>query len=334
MIVNTVKKTYPTWFSELSRFTRSHTGKALWQLVNTIIPFMVLWVVMVYLIMQDYSYWFVLGIALLTGGLQVRIFIFFHDSCHGSFFSTRKANRVVGYITGILTFTPFEEWRRLHNLHHATSGDLDRRGIGDIWTMTVVEYKAASRGRRIIYRIFRNPLVLFGLGPIFLFLFSMRIAHKESKTEERRSVVLTNTILLFVVAILSWLMGFTTYLMIQIPVLVFAGMIGIWLFYIQHQFEDAYWTRSLEWDFLDSALSGSSYYKLPGILQWLTGNIGFHHIHHLRPRIPNYNLQKCHDSIQVLREVQPLTIGKSIRSIRLNLWDEEVGKMVSFAAVK
>ncbi len=324
----------PSWLSELSYYSKSHAGKALWQLTNTVIPYLALWAGMIFLSTNGYSYWFTLVLSLAAAGFMVRTFILFHDCCHGSLFPSRKANTIVGYLTGILTFTPFEEWRRLHNVHHATSGNLERRGTGDIWTMTVKEYRAAGKGKRFAYRMVRNPVILFGLGPIFLFLYSNRFAHKGAKWVEWRSVVLTNLALAIIVLSLGWLIGFKTYLSIQIPVLFFGGLIGIWLFYVQHQYEGTYWARNEEWNLVQSALNGSSFYKLPKVFQWLTGNIGFHHIHHLRPRIPNYNLEKCNTSIPALQNIKPLTLKRSLRSINLHLWDEDKQKMVSFRSLK
>jgi len=334
MSVNTATSPNPSWISELSQYSKSHNGKALWQLMNTIIPYLILWGLMATLMLKGYSYWVVLGITLPASGFMVRTFILFHDCCHGSFFKSRRANKIIGYITGILTFTPFEEWRRLHNVHHATSGDLDHRGVGDVWTMTVNEYESAGKGRRLGYRLFRHPLVMFGLGPIYLFLITNRVTHRESKRDERRSVWITNLSLIAVIISLSSLIGFKNYLLIQMPILLFAGALGIWLFFVQHQYEDAYWTKNEDWNLLYSAMNGSSFYKLPRVLQWITGNIGFHHIHHLRPRIPNYHLQNCNENVHALKQVPPLTIKKSLRSLGLHLWDEEQQKLVSFGSLK
>ncbi len=334
MITNTAGNPGPSWISELSQYSISHTGKALWQLVNTIIPYLFLWGLMAALMLNGYSYWLVLGLSLPAAGFMVRTFILFHDCCHGSFFKSRKANKIGGYITGLLTFTPFEEWRRAHNMHHATSGDLDHRGVGDVWTMTLKEYQSAGKGKRIGYRLFRHPLVMFGLGPIYLFLISNRVAHRDSKSAEIRSVWITNVSLIVVATGISSQIGFTNYLLIQLPILFFAGALGIWLFFVQHQYEEAYWTNNENWNLLNSALNGSSYYKLPRFLQWISGNIGFHHIHHLRPRIPNYHLQTCNENVGALKKIPPLTLKKSLRSLGLHLWDEEQQKLVSFGSVK
>jgi omega-6 fatty acid desaturase (delta-12 desaturase) len=286
--------------------------------------------VMVISFQSGYSYWLILALTIPTGGILVRLFILFHDCCHGSFFESRRANTVLGYVTGILAFTAFEDWRRAHNRHHVTAGNLDRRGVGDIWTMTTDEYRAAPRLTRLAYRIYRNPFFLFGPGAMLLFLVIQRFSKKDAGKRARRSVLITNLALLLILVAAGSTIGFKTYLLIQLPVLMIAGGVGLWLFYVQHQFEDAYWVRNDSWDPLSVALQGSSYYKLPKILQWVTGNIGLHHIHHVQPKIPNYNLQRCYDEIPALQTVKSITLNASIRSLRLALYDETAKKMVSF----
>ena len=328
------QKTKPDWYQEIAKYRRSNHRKAIWQLINTFIPYFALWGVMIYTIQHDYSRWITVALAGIAAGFLIRIFIFFHDCCHSSFFATPSANRLLGYISGILTFTPYENWRRSHGIHHATAGDLDRRGVGDVWTMTVEEYLAAPRLKRLGYRLFRNPLVMFGLGPAIIFLIANRFSSKGSKKKERNSVIITNIAILAIIIIASLTIGFWQYLLIQLSIMVFASIMGVWLFYIQHQFEGVYWARHQVWDQLKAALEGSSYYKLPALLQWFTGNIGLHHIHHVNPRIPNYNLQQCFDSISALQAVEPLTILKSLKSLRMNLWDEKQQKLVSFRSLK
>ena len=288
---------------------------------------------MVYTINTGVSYWVTLALAVVAAAFLVRIFIFFHDCCHGSFFSSSRANTALGYITGIATFTPFHSWRRSHARHHATSGNLDRRGVGDIWTMTVEEYQAAPRRTRVAYRLYRNPLFMFGFGPAVSFLIAQRFFTKEAKRRERVSVLITNLAILAIVVLASLTIGFWTYVLIQLPVILVAGAAGIWLFYVQHQYEGVYWARGESWSLAKAALEGSSYYRLPKVLQWFTGNIGLHHIHHLRPRIPNYRLQECYDQVPAMQAVQPLTIGKSLKSLRMNLWDEEQQELVSFRSL-
>lgn len=321
------------WFRSLSKYEKPHLGKAIGQLLNTFIPYIALWVIMVMMIQNNVSYWYVLPLIVIAAGLVVRIFIFFHDCGHGSFFASHRANRILGYISGIIAFTPYDEWRHSHAGHHTTSGDLDRRGMGDVWTMTVEEYLASSPSKRFRYRIFRNPFVLFVLGPPVMFLITHRFPKGYGK-RQLQSVLITNVALLAIVVLASLTIGLRTYLLIQLPIISLAGAAGIWLFYVQHQFEGVTWTHHEEWDPIRAALNDSSYYKLPKVLQWFTGNIGLHHIHHLRARIPNYNLQQCYDEVPELQIAEPLTIRRSLKSPFLNLWDENEQRMVSFKALK
>ena len=322
------------WYRSLSKYEKPHLAKATWQLLNTFVPYIALWTLMVGMLHRGVSYAFVLPLAILAAGLLVRIFIFFHDGCHGSFFASRRANRILGYVCGILTFTPYEDWRRPHAEHHATTGNLERRGVGDIWTLTVEEYLARPRWVRFAYRFFRNPLFLFVVAPMFMFLIVQRFPHKRAGKRERSSVTLTNVAILLVVALASLTIGLRTYLLIQIPIITVAGSIGMWLFYVQHQFEPVYWAHQPQWNPMSAALAGSSYYKLPKVLQWFSGNIGLHHIHHLRPRIPNYNLQQCYNEVHILQAVETLTLGRSLRSMFLHLWDESQQKLVSFRSAR
>jgi acyl-lipid omega-6 desaturase (Delta-12 desaturase) len=324
----------PAWYRSVAKYAGSNLRKSLWQLLDTFIPYFALWAAMIYTVQQGFSYWITLTLAVAAGGILVRIFILFHDCAHGSFFASRRANTILGYVSGILTFTPFEDWRHAHILHHATAGDLDRRGVGDIWTMTTAEYLAAPLRKRLAYRIYRNPLVLFGLGPVLLFLLFQRFSRKGVGKRQRKSVLFTNMALLLVVGAATWTIGFQTYLLIQLPVIVIGGSLGLWLFYIQHQFENAYWVRHEIWDPMKVALEGSSYFKLPKILQWFSGNIGLHHIHHVRPSIPNYNLQQCCDEIPVFQAVKAITLRTSLRSLRLGLYDSEKKSVVSFRSLK
>jgi len=288
---------------------------------------------MIITVQRRYPYWTTLVLATVAGGMLVRVFILFHDCCHGSFFASRSANTIFGYVTGILTFTAFEDWRYAHNRHHATAGDLDRRGVGDIWTMTTEQYVTAPGLKRFGYRIYRNPFILLGPGAVLLFLIFQRFSKKGAGKSARNSVVITNLALLFLLAVAASTIGVRTYLMIQLPVIAIGGGIGLWLFYIQHQFEDVYWVRHGSWNPLSVALHGSSYFKLPKVLQWFTGNIGLHHIHHVRPTIPNYNLQQCYNEVPALQAVKAITLKASIRSLRLSLYDEKSKKLVGFSCV-
>jgi omega-6 fatty acid desaturase (delta-12 desaturase) len=319
------------WQSAVRDHARADDRRALIQVLNTLIPYVGLWVVMYYSL--SVSYLLTLLLTVPAAGLMVRLFIQFHDAGHGSFFSSPKANETWGIITGLLTFTPFHEWRHCHAIHHATAGDLDRRGLGDVVTLTLEEYRALSPFGRLRYRLYRHPLVMFGLGPIFTFLISNRYTHQGASSRDRGSVVMTNLGLAALVVILGLAMGWKNYLMIQIPVLWLAGAAGIWLFYVQHQFEGVYWKRHPEWDYAEAALLGSSYYRLPRILQWFSGNIGIHHIHHLSSRIPNYRLQNCYDATPEFH-VAPITLRTSLRSLRFRFYDEANARLIGFREVR
>lgn len=327
-------KKMPEWFAATAQYEVPSLKRAVWQLLDTFVPYFALWAVMVYTVKAHYPYWVTFALSLVAAGLLVRMFILFHDCCHGSFFASRRANTVLGTVAGFLTFTPFKDWRRDHNIHHATVGDLDRRGVGDVLTMTVAEYLAASPLRRLLYRAYRNPFVMFGLGPLWVFLIKFRFYSKATKHPERVSILLTDLAIALIVGVSSWTMGLKTYLLIQLPVILVGGALGVWLFYVQHQYEKTYWAPHPAWDDLSASLKGSSYYRLPKLFQWFSGNIGLHHIHHLRPRIPNYNLQRCYDEMEALRAVEPLTVGRSFRSLFLHLWDEEGQRMVGFGALR
>jgi omega-6 fatty acid desaturase (delta-12 desaturase) len=233
-----------------------------------------------------------------------------------------------------LTFTPYHRWRYDHAVHHATAANLDKRGMGDVWTLTVEEYLAASPWQRFAYRVFRNPLVMFTVGPFVAFVISQRFVQGATGKRERYSVYWTNLALLGMAVALSLALGLRAYLLIQLPIMILAGSAGVWLFYVQHQFEDTYWERQAEWDFTSAALEGSSFYKLPRVLQWFSGNIGFHHVHHLSPRTPNYYLEKCHRENPLFQDVEPLTLRASLKSPTLHLWDEEHGRLVGFGYLK
>ncbi len=320
----------PDWVAGMARFEKPNARRAAIQLVNTMLPYFSLIALMVISVARAWPYWISLLIALPAGGFLVRLFIFFHDCCHGSFLASRKAMDRLGALLGVLTFTPYGDWRHSHGIHHTTSGNLDRRGVGDVWTMTLDEYRAAPWQKRLGYRLFRHPLVMFGLGPLFAFVVSQRFPSKGAGKRQVLSVIGTDIALLAIAVIASLTIGLRTYLLVQMPVMFFAGFGGIWLFYVQHQFDPAYWARSGDWQAQQAAMAGSSFYKLPALLQWFSGNIGLHHIHHLRPRIPNYNLQECYDSTPEVRTVAPLSLGKSFQSIRLNLWDEAQRRLISF----
>ncbi len=320
------------WKKLVAEFQKPSTGRALWQIVNTLVPYALLWYLM-YLSLAV-SWWLTVPLAMLAGAFLVRVFIIFHDCGHGSFLKSHRANDIVGFIAGILTFTPYYHWRWEHAIHHASAGDLDKRGTGDVWTMTVQEYLESSRWKRFAYRLARNPIVLFVVAPLFLFVIQQRFPSPKANPRERRSVHWMNLTILGMAAALSWIFGIVPYLLIHLTVMAVAGGVGVWMFYVQHQFEDVYWERTEEWDYTAAALQGSSFYKLPKILQWFSGNIGFHHIHHLSSRIPNYNLERCHRSHPLFRDVKPITMRSSLKSFRLRLWDEKLKKLVSFRHIR
>ena len=322
------------WYTAFAAYEAPSLGRAVWQLANTIVPYLGLWGLMGFLMLRGYPYWMTLALTVPAAAFLIRIFIFFHDCCHGSFLASDRANRIVGTVCGLLTFTPFADWRRAHAAHHATAGDLDRRGTGDVWTMTVEEYLAAPRLRRLAYRFLRNPVVMFGFVPTTLSLICHRFPHRGAGRRERRSVLFTNLAMAGTLAAAAMTIGVGPYLSIQLPVSIITGTVGVWLFYVQHQFDGVYWSRHEDWDPLRAALEGSSYYKLPKVLQWCTGNIGLHHIHHARPGVPNYNLQRCHDGVARVKAVEPLTLWKSLGSLRMNLWDEQAGRLVSFRSIQ
>jgi omega-6 fatty acid desaturase (delta-12 desaturase) len=280
------------------------------------------------------SYAITLVLTVPAAGFLVRIFIIMHDCGHGSFFKSRRANQFWGFVTGLLTFVPSYSWSHEHAKHHAAAGNLDNRGDGDVWTLTLQEYLAFPRWKRMWYRIYRNPVVMFGVGPLYLFLIRYRFWRRRDSPRARWSTIRTNVALLGIVLVMSLTLGLKAYLMIQLPILLLGATAGVWLFYVQHQFEGTYWERREKWSFVREALEGSSFYKLPRVLQWCTGNIGFHHVHHLSPRIPNYHLQKCHESHAMFTAVKPLTLWSSWQSLAFRLWDEEEKKLVSYGYIR
>lgn len=320
------------WKRTVAAYRKPVLRSSVWQLANSLVPYLALWALMIWTL--SVSYWITLPLALCAAGFLVRIFIIFHDCGHGSFFRSRRANRVIEFVTGVLTFTPYGQWRYEHALHHATSGDLDRRGAGEIWTLTVQEYLQATRWRRFSYRLSRNPFVLFGIAPLYVFLIQQRFPSRNIGQRERRGVYWTNASLLTIAILMSLTIGIKAYVLIQLPVIMFAAMAGVWLFYVQHQFEGVQWKRREEWDFAEAALGGSSYYKLPKFLQWFTGNIGFHHIHHLSPAIPNYNLERCHRENPMFQNVKAVTLWSSMRAFSFRLWDEQRQQLVGYRRLR
>jgi len=324
----------PQWYNALAKYAKPDNRIAVWQLSSTLLLYFALLALMLFTVRNGYSYALTLAIGALAAAVFVRIFIFFHDCTHGCFVHSPRWNRNIGYLCGLLTFTAFNDWRRSHSAHHMTAGDLDRRGAGDITTMTVDEYTAASPWQQLAYRIYRNPAIMFTIGPAYYFLLRNRWPSPGAHRSDLYSVVFTDIGLLAIALLASWAFGFKTYILVQLPVLLIAATFGVWLFYVQHQFQGVYWARHNEWDPWKAALQGASFYRLPKMLQWLTGNIGLHHVHHARPGIPNYLLQQCYDEIAELRAVKPLTIRNSLNCVRLNLYDEKGKKLVSFRSLK
>ena len=312
----------------LQAYAQPHLGRSLTQIVTSLVPYLALLVVMYRMI--DVSLGVVLLLAIPAAGFQVRTFIVFHDCTHGSFLPSKRANAWLGALLGLIVLAPYRRWRHDHAVHHATAGDLNRRGVGDILTLTVAEYEARSRRGRFAYRLLRHPLVMFGIGPIFAMMIGPRIATRSQRPRLRHSVLLTDLSLALVIGGLCWLMGWKDFLVVWAPPSLLAGAIGIWLFYVQHQFEDAYWKDSTDWSYVDAALHGSSYLKLPKVLQFFSGNIGLHHVHHLNAKIPNYNLQRAHDENPIFHDVPVLTLRDGLRAVHLKLWDESRGTLITF----
>lgn len=321
------------WSVTVAKYKRPSVLKSCWQMANSLLPFLGIWYLM-YLSCAWY-YWLTLLLALPAAGFLVRIFIIQHDCGHHSFFRNRLANDLLGFACGVITLTPYHLWRRAHARHHVSSGNLDHRGYGDVGILTVAEYLARSRWDRLRYRLYRHPLFMFFLGACFQFIILQRFTTgvPHSWRRERRSVHATNLGILAVLGAAWWTIGLPKFLLIQAPISVLGAAVGVWLFYVQHQYENAYWQPQKSWDFTTSALEGSSYYRLPPVLQWFTGNIGFHHIHHLNSRIPNYNLPACYAAEPAFRQAVTLGFWESLKCASLKLWDERLQRMVTLAEV-
>jgi omega-6 fatty acid desaturase (delta-12 desaturase) len=312
----------------LDLYAKPRLNRSLLDLATSVVPYLVLLTAMFFALRV--SVLLSLALVLPASGFLIRAFIVFHDCTHGSFLRSRRANNLLGGVIGLLVWLPFRGWQHEHAVHHATAGDLDRRGIGDIKTLTVAEYRALPSSRRIGYRLFRNPAVMFGLGWLLVLLLKPRFVPHGASRRIRNSVLGTNLLLAGIVGALCLTLGWRDYLLIQGPVFLVTGAVGIWLFYVQHQFEDTYWQAHADWRYDHAALQGSSYLKLPGLLRFFTGNIGFHHVHHLSVGIPNYNLQEAHEKTPRLQAVPELRLADALRATRLKLWDEGSGRLVTF----
>ncbi|MCA9267174.1 MAG: fatty acid desaturase [Planctomycetales bacterium] len=324
----------PEWSKTIGKYNHADVRKSVWQIVNTFVPFVALSCLMY--VSLSWSYWLSLLLAPLTAGFLVRIFIIQHDCGHNSFFRSRRANTALGVFCSVLTVTPYHLWRRCHALHHTTNGNLSHRGIGDILTLTVDEYLELSRWGRLRYRLYRNPIVMFFFGASYMFIIRQRFAYgtPHSWRRERWGVYATNVGIGLVLLAAWWTIGLGTFFMLWLPVAMLGAAAGTWLFFVQHQFEQAYWQPEHEWDFTRAALEGSSYYRLPRVLQWFTGNIGFHHIHHLNSRIPNYHLHACYKAEPAFRDGVTIGLWESLGCAAVKLWDVRQQRMIGFAEAK
>jgi omega-6 fatty acid desaturase (delta-12 desaturase) len=316
--------------ARLKSYGEPDLKRSIWQLLTTGAAFAALWLGM--WLSLGLGYWITLLLAVPAAGFLVRFFVIQHDCGHGSLFKSRRANDLIGRVIGVLTLTPYDYWRKAHAIHHATSGNLDRRGVGDINTLTVREYGELSRWQRFGYRLYRHPLVLFVIGPTYLFVFKHRLPFDLPLLQKRlwASIAATNIGIVALIVTMAILVGPIDLIKVQLPVVLLASSMGVWLFFVQHQFEDSYWRQEGDWSFHQAGLQGSSYYRLPKVLQWFTASIGIHHVHHLCSRIPNYRLQECLDRFPELMQARQLTLVESLKCARLALWDENLGRMIGF----
>ena len=322
------------WVQILAKYREPSTRRSIWELVATLVPFVALWALAWFSL--SISYWLAFAFAVINGGFLVRIFAIQHDCGHSSYFRSRVAGDWVGRVLGVLTLTPYDVWRRQHSIHHATHGNLDQRGVGDVLTLTVAEYRARGLMGRFLYRLYRNPVVLFVLAPSYLFILQNRLPFGLMNQGWRywTSAMGTNAILAIAVGVMLWLGGLMPVILIFLPTSIIAATIGVWLFYVQHQFETTQWAHAKDWQVHNLALEGSSHYVMPAPLRWLTANIGIHHVHHLYSRIPFYRLTEVLRDHAELAEAQKLTILESLKSVRLHLWDEASGRLVSFGEAR
>jgi acyl-lipid omega-6 desaturase (Delta-12 desaturase) len=318
----------------LASYREPNHGRSIVEILITVIPFILLWLLMWWSLRFGYGVYLLLAVP--TAGFLVRLFMIQHDCGHGSFFRRRFVNDWVGRVIGVFTLTPYDFWRRTHGIHHAASGNLDRRGIGDVDMLTVREYLALSRWRRLGYRLYRNPVVLFGIGPAYLFMLRQRLPFglMADGWVPWVSTMATNGAIALVVFTMMWWIGVGPFLLVHLPIAILGGAIGVWLFYVQHQFEHTNWSDDRNWRFATAALHGSSHYDLPAVLRWFTANIGVHHVHHLCSRIPFYRLQPVLRDHPELGKVGRLTLGQSLGCIRLVLWDEAASRLITFRELR
>jgi omega-6 fatty acid desaturase (delta-12 desaturase) len=322
------------WNALLTPYRRPVTWRAVFQLGNTVLPLAAVWLAMLWSL--SVSYWLTLALAVPAALFVVRLFILQHDCGHGAFFRSQRLNNLVGSVIGVFTLVPYEYWRKTHAIHHATSGDLDHRSFGDIDTLTVREYLSRSRLKRFLYRLYRHPLVLLGVGPTYQFVIKHRFPADAPRSWRREwaSVHWTNVALVAIVALMVLAVGLDRFLLVQLPITLLAGSVGVYLFYVQHQYEDTYWRYREAWNYFAAGLEGSSHLVMPRVFQWFTANIGLHHIHHVSSRIPNYHLQRCFDEVPEVRRVTTLTLWESVRTLGLTLWDEDARRLIGFRELR
>lgn len=319
-----------SWTARLAKYREPSSGRSLFEIFITVVPFAILWALCAAAVIT--GHWWGLILTVPASGFLVRLFILQHDCGHGSLFASRALNDWVGRIIGVFTLTPYDYWRRTHAVHHASAGNLDRRGIGDIDTLTVREYQALSAFGRFKYRLYRNPVVMFGLGPAWLFICQYRlpVGLMRAGAQPWVSTLATNFAIIFPIAFMIWLVGLVPFLAVQIPITLMAATGGVWLFYVQHQFEDTHWSESGEWEFAHAALHGSSHYDLPQPIRWLSGNIGIHHVHHLAAKIPFYRLPEVLRDFPELKDMSRITFLDSLNCVKLVLWDENAKRLITF----
>jgi omega-6 fatty acid desaturase (delta-12 desaturase) len=320
------------WVEPLEPYAGADMRRSIACLFTSVVPYLLLWPLMY--VLMNVSYFATLGVAVLASGFLLRTYIVFHDCGHGSFMPTKRQNTVIGTITALIVYSTFTSWRQEHAGHHAASGDIDRRGVGDVQTLTVSEYNSRPFSSRLGYRLIRSPWVMFTVGPLWALAIAPRFIPMSKRRRMQLSHLYTDLGLAVLISAVVLLIGWKAYLMIQLPLVLMAGASGVFLFYVQHQFEGVYWVRSEEWNFVDAALRGCSYLKLPKVLQFFTGNIGLHHVHHLMPRIPNYNLQRAHDENEFFHATPTLSFRDALKTVRFKLIDEDTGQLLTFAQAR
>lgn len=320
----------PSWTRVLAGYRRPDTNRSIFEIAITVIPFVILWALTALAVVNGHYWGLILTVP--AAGLLVRLFMLQHDCGHGALFAQRSANDWTGRVLGVFTLTPYDYWRRTHAVHHATTGNLDQRGIGDVDTLTVGEYKALSSWGRLRYRLYRHPVVMFGIGPAFLFVCQYRlpIGLMRAGIQPWTSTLATNLGIAVIAGLLIWTVGLVPFLIVQLPITLMAATLGVWLFYVQHQFEETHWSEGENWNFQHAALHGSSHYDMPAVLRWFTGNIGIHHVHHLSSTVPFYRLPQVLEDHPELRDMGRITILESLACVKLVLWDERAKKLVSF----